>query len=209
MAEKFQFDAVFIIDDKDGQVAARPPRMKYKAEEVEEIRAAAFEEGKQAVQAASGQLIEVMAGELQRFVSRLDSEVIAAREDATRLAVATADKLSFGALEQFSRDVIARGVEAGLSVLRSEPHLEVQVPANAPEDVCEQIKAAADRMGFADRLSIGPAQGLGAADFKIVWSNGELHSDRAALLAEVEQRVENFLLTLADDHAQAGNGEQA
>lgn len=113
--------------------------------------------------------------------------------DAVGLAATIARKLASHLMAQQPTAEIEALIAECLTSLDSVPHLVIRCAPDLADAVREIALARIATSGFAGRLVVlgDPDQALG--DAKLEWVDGGIVRDRAALEAEIDKRLQDFL----------------
>jgi flagellar assembly protein FliH len=189
---KFVFETVFddsgaIVRDGNGF------RSQYNAEEVAEIRAAAFEEGRQAsereIAAALAALSQTMGG----LVAQLDRESATLRQEAVDFALAAARAAAGIALEAHGEARVISALTHALEVLRVGPRLVVRLSPDLVAGLKSRLEDAARAQGFEGALIVRGDGAIAAGDVALEWAEGAIIHDRAEAFARIEEMIRNTL----------------
>jgi flagellar assembly protein FliH len=172
---KFTFDTHF-----DAASAAEPraerSRKSYSAEEIEQIREAAREEGRrgsdiratQAVAASIGQVASAVLSAVQA----MDGEIESIRTESAALAFSAAKKLAAAALAAAPEAEIAEALNAALHQAIGEPRVVVKTPPGLSAKIEMKAAEIAAEQGFEGRIQFIADAGLQGADCRIEWRGG-------------------------------------
>ena len=172
---KFTFDTHFDAGPAETRVEPRS-RKSYSAEEIDEIREAAREEGRrssdiratQAVAASIGQVASAVLSAVQA----MDGEIEAIRAESAALAFSASKKLAAAALAAAPEAEIAEALNAALHQAIGEPRVVVKTPPGLAAKI--ELKAAeiAAEQGFEGRIQFIADAELNGADCRIEWRGG-------------------------------------
>ncbi|WP_341898097.1 FliH/SctL family protein [Ferrovibrio terrae] len=211
---KFLFDMPF--DGSRPKVernyAPKAPPPKYSAEEIDVAKAAAFAEGEAAGrEAAHGEHqrnleaalhhIGMMLGDIANSEQRAH---IAARTEATELAVAIARKLAGRLIERQPMDQVEALVLRCMDDMRDEPRLVIRAAEAAVQLLDAKIDQLVAQSGFGGKVALVPDETMAPTDCRINWADGSAERRQAALEQEVDQAVERYLAGLQAQLAEPG-----
>lgn len=169
---KYGFDTEFA---PDGAVMREAPK-RLTPEEIAAECAAAYERGKQDALAQAERKVaaalEALADAASAVLTRLDTESAAMREEAARIALAAARKISGEALDAFGAERAAAAVEAAMDALRHQPRLLVKLPAADAEVLRTRIAAMCETHAYAGAVLVRAEDALRTGEVVIDWSDG-------------------------------------
>jgi flagellar assembly protein FliH len=169
---KYGFDTEFA---PDGAIMREAPK-RLTPEEIAAECAAAYERGKQDAVAhaerKSAAALEALADAASAVLTRLDVESAAMREEAARIAIAAARKISDAALDAFGIERAAAAIEAAMDALRHQPRLVVKLPAADVEALQPRIAAMCETHAYAGAILVRADEKLRAGEVVIDWSDG-------------------------------------
>jgi len=211
---KFLFDMPF--DGSRPKVernyAPKAPPAKFSSEEIDAAKASAYAEGEEAGrQAAYGehqrnleQALQHIAHQLSAIAAGEQRAQVAARTEATELAVAIARKLAGRLIEMQPMDQVEALVLRCMDDMRDEPRLVIR----ANEAVVQQLDAKIDQLvsqsGFGGKVALIPDETMAPTDCRINWADGSAERRQTALEQEVDQAVERYLAGLQAQLAEPG-----
>lgn len=187
---KFSFDTVFAPDGailRDGKGF----RTQYNTEEVEAVKANAFEEGRnvETVRAehAAADAANRLVQSANAILARLDQECATLREEAAALALAAARKAAGAALDEFGDERIVAAVEETMELLRHGPRLTIRVPTNSYNILRPRLEALAQQSAYPGALMVREDANLAAADVTLEWAEGLIAFDREDLFSRIDE----------------------
>jgi flagellar assembly protein FliH len=191
---KFSFDTVF---DGDRVIPAVRPKRSFTPEEVEQIRAEAYNEGERSAvaqaEAKAAVALEAVARNAAAALSTLAEVAHIHRSDSARLALAAARKIADAALDRFPEAPIAAALEALAVELQAAPRLVVRT---APEDV-ERARPALEKAalsaGITGQIVVKSDPSLPRASFGFDWGDGRATFEAEAAAARVSEAIEAAL----------------
>jgi flagellar assembly protein FliH len=169
---KYGFDTEFA---PDGAIMREAPK-RLSPEEIAAECAAAYERGKQDAVAQAERkaaaALEALADAASAVLTRLNAESAVMREEAARIALAAANKISGAALEAFGVERAAAAVEAAMDALRHQPRLVVKVPTTDMETLQPRIAEMCETHAYAGAVLVRADEKLRAGEVVIDWSDG-------------------------------------
>lgn len=214
---KFDFDREFAPDGRilrEGDTFKRvytEEEMQMVAEQAAEAaRQVAEIEAQEAAAEAAGQVVHQVAG----LLGRMQAESEAMRQDAARLALASARIIAGAALEQFGEETLTNCITEALSDLRSEPRIAVRVNPSMADALAEILEGEAAQRGLDGALIVRADAEIARTDCVLEWRSGAIERTTADIEARIEQAVTNWLAQPREDDAaltpdQAALGGQA
>jgi flagellar assembly protein FliH len=193
--QKFAFDTVF---DGDGDVVFSSPRHKrlFPAEEVEQIRAAAYAEGERAALAGAAaqqaQALSVIAEACQAALPSLAAVAHSHREGSAALALACARSIADAALDRFPAEPIQAALVALAREIEAAPRLVVHAAGPEHEGLRAALADTAQAIGFSGAIQVRPAAGARAA-FTLDFGDGAAAYDPEAAAARVAEALKAAL----------------
>jgi len=192
----FKFDTVF---DDGGAIAYEPPRQKrlFTAEEVEQLRKAAFAEGERSALAEAEQ---ATAAALDRIAAaaRLGLGALAAvahthRADSAHLAMAAARKIADSALARYPEAPVSAALESLSREVEASPRLVVRVAADAREPVQAALDRLAESLGYPGRIEARAEPGMAGAAFVLDWGDGRAAFDPEDAARRIQDALDQAL----------------
>jgi flagellar assembly protein FliH len=189
---KFAFDTVFdaggaIVRDGDGF------RTQFNTEEVAEIRANAFEEGRQTKDREIAAALTALSQTMGVFVTQMDQEARRLREEATALALAAARKAADVALTAYGEDRVLAALSAALESLRAGPRLVVRLAPDLVAGLKSRLEDSARMHGFDGALIVRADPAVAIGDVGLEWSEGAIIHDREEAFARIQDIVTGAL----------------
>ncbi|HEY4263902.1 MAG TPA: FliH/SctL family protein [Micropepsaceae bacterium] len=184
-AVKFTFDTDFDSGAPDTARADARSRKNYSAEEIEEIKREARDEGHRdgnvrATQAVAASIGQVAAAVLSA-IEAMDSEIEAIRSEAAGLAVAASKKLARAALAAAPEAEIAEALQVALHQAIGEPRVVIKTSPLLAQKIQERANEIANAEGYEGRMQFVGDGGLSDADCRIEWRGGGIERTQAAL----------------------------
>lgn len=207
---RFTFD----LDLGRGDEPSRGPSAGAMEAMLAEARQAGFAEGfaagEQGVLAQTARHLDSAAAELGDRVSAmaaaLDDTRKATLAEAVGLAASIARKLASGLVAAQPTREIEELVAECLATLEGVPHLVIRCNA----ELADRVRGiATDRIqtsGFSGRLVVLGDPEIPLGDCRLEWVDGGLVRDQAAIDAQIDSRIENFLAARGISNG-AGAGE--
>lgn len=209
--QKFAFDREFAADGtilREGDTFKRVFTEEELQMAAEQAAMAAQEEAE--VQAAENAAAAArqLAGSAAAIIGRLRAESEAMRQDAARLALATAKAIAGAALERYSEDTLRECVAEALSDLRHEPRIAVRIAPQLTEHLTEPLEAEARLAGLEDALVVRADPDMPVGDCILEWRSGAIERTAADIETRIEQAVTNWLAH-PDDEDELEHPQQA
>lgn len=193
---RFGFDTVF---DDGGSIAFQPTPKKrsFSPEEVEQIRAAAFDEGERsAVAQAEGVAADALADIAAAARAALSALAGVAHEHRTGtagLALAAARCIADAALTRFPDAPVAAALESLAREVEAQPRLTVRVAAGLEQRVQASLDQTAEAIGFTGQIIARADPALPAAAFVLDWGDGKAAFDPQAAAERVAAALDAAL----------------
>ncbi len=173
---KFTFDTHF---DGGAPESVRPEarsRKSYSADEIEQLKQEAREEGRregdvlatQAVAASIGQV----AAAVHAAIEAMDAEVESIRGEAAQLSFVAAKTLAGAALKSAPEAEIAEALRVALHQAVGEPRVVVKTPPELSQRIESRAAEIAAEQGFEGRMQFVSDASLTGADCRIEWRGG-------------------------------------
>jgi len=184
---RFAFDTVF---DGAGKVAAAAVRAKrlYPAEEVEQIRAAAFAEGERSalrgMQALQAQALASIADSCREALPVLAEVAHEHRTGSAALALACGQAIADAALDRFPQAPLQAALEALAREIETAPRLTVTCPADLADGAAAALAQTAQAIGYPGQIQVRPHPSL-KAGFTLDFGDGAAAFDPAAAAERV------------------------
>jgi flagellar assembly protein FliH len=192
-AVKFTFDTHFDeAGPRDARTDARS-RKTYSADEIEDLKREAREEGRhdsdvRATQAVAASIGQVAAAVLSA-IEAMDGEIEAIRSEAAGLAIAASKKLAHAALAACPEAEIAEALHVALHQAIGEPRVVVKTSPLLAQRIQERAKDIAHQEGFEGRMQFVADGTLFDADCRIEWRGGGIERAQAALEHALDELV--------------------
>ncbi len=193
--KRFEFGTVF---GDGGRVLAEQKREKkfYTPEEVEAIRAKAYQDGENnalaRAQMAQSAAVQALADAAQTGLSVLADAVHAHKEASVQLALVCAQKIAAEALTLFPE----APVKAALEALGQEIETATRLVLYAP-DPDEALRAAASEAaifaGYAGTIQFRDRPASPAGAFEVVWNEGRAEFDPQVVFDALDQALKEAL----------------
>ena len=194
--QKFVFDTVF---GDEGDVIAHTPRPRklIPAEEVEQIRAAAYAEGERSAvveaEAAAAQALQLIAAQIGQALPTLAAVAHDHRTGSADLALAAARKISDAALDLFPEAPARAALVALAREVEAVPRLLVHAPSALAERLQATLETTAAAVGYAGQVLVKPSASMGGAAFIYDWGDGRAAFDPEAAAARVADALHTAL----------------
>lgn len=171
---KFAFETEFT---PDGGVLSRAPP-KFGQAELDAACTEAYARGTRDSVAQSEREIAIalqaLADAASALLTRLDAESRTMRDEAARIALASARKIAGEALDAFGVERAAAAVEATMDLLRHQPRLIVKLAPEAAEQLGPRIAVMTETHAYAGAILVRPQSGMTAGEVVIDWSDGAI-----------------------------------
>lgn len=193
--QKFAFTTVF----EDGDVSVNAPIRKtfYTLAEVEQERAAALAEGRQAAQDKAtqdeAQCLEAIRAAIVQSMGALAQVALDHRAAVTDLALAAARKIADAALERFPEAPATAALDALMREVESHPRLLVRAPDANVERMQIALDQAAQNAGFAGQVSVKSDPNLSGGAFIFEWGEGRAAFDPEQAAARIAEALQAAL----------------
>jgi flagellar assembly protein FliH len=192
-AVKFTFDTHFGGSAPEDARADARSRKTYSADEIEQMKHDAREEGRrdgdvratQAVAAAIGQV----AAAVLSAIEAMDAEIEVIRSEAAALAVAASKKLARAALAAAPEAEIAEALHVALHQAIGEPRVVVKTSPLLAQRIQDRANEIASAEGYEGRMQFVADGGLFDADCRIEWRGGGIERAQAAIEQAVDVLV--------------------
>jgi flagellar assembly protein FliH len=193
--QKFNFDTVF---DGGGTVIATPrPKRLYPADEVEQIRRAAFEEGERqglaSVAAQQASALSAIAQACAQALPKLAEVAHEHRESSAALALACARGIADAALERFPEAPARAALEALAREIEAQPRLLVAADPALAAGLQAALSEAAAAIGFEGAIQVKADGAMGRHAFILDFGDGQAAFDPAAAAERVTQALQAAL----------------
>lgn len=195
---KFVFETEFTPDG--GVLSHAPP--SYGQAQLDAACAEAYARGAQDSVAQSereaANALQALADAASALLTRLDAESRAMREEAARIALASACKIAGEALNAFGVERAAAAVEATMDLLRHQPRLIVKLAPEAAAQLSSRIAAMTETHAYAGAILVRPQAGMKAGEVVIDWSDGAIALDPDDAITRIDALIQTALS--APDH---------
>ena len=185
---KFGFDTVFDTQGEVAFAAARPKRL-FPAEEVEQIRQAAFAEGQAAalasMQSIQAQALAQLAQACAAALPRLAEVAHAHRTGAAELALACGRAMADAALARFPHAPLQAALEALAREVETSPRLLVTAAPNLAEGLQAVLADTAQAIGYPGAIQVRTDPAAAPCAFTLDFGDGAANFDPAAAAERV------------------------
>lgn len=194
--QKFAFDTVF---DGAGAIAQSSPLPKrlFAADEVEQIRAAAFAEGERAAQSqaelAQAQALAQIAAAAQAAIPRLAEVAHEHRAGSAQLALACGRTIADASLELFPQAPVKAALEVLAREIESAPKLLVTAGEDVARGLTELLGETAQAIGYPGQIVVRAEPGMPTAAFTLDFGDGSAAFDPAAAAERIAAALEAVL----------------
>lgn len=179
---RFSFDTVF---DAGGGVAHASPRPKrlFPAEEVEQIRAAAYAEGERtalaSVAAQQANALSQIAAACNQALPRLAEVAHEHRQGSADLALACGRAIADAALEKFPQAPVLAALVALGREIDAQPRLVVSADPALADSLQPILEEVARGLGFEGAVVVKPDGAFGPHAFTLDFGDGQAAFDPA------------------------------
>ena len=194
--QKFSFDTVFGADGGVAHAAPRPKRL-FPADEVEQIKRAAFAQGEQqglaSVAAQQAEALSAIAQACGQALPKLAEVAHEHRVGAANLALACARGIAYAALERFPESSVRAALEALSREIEAQPRLLVTADPALAEVLQASLDDTARAVGFEGAIQVKADAAFGRHAFTLDFGDGQAGFDPEAAAARVTQALEAAL----------------
>ena len=189
---RFQFDTEF---DAGGAVSFAPERVKrlFPADEVEQIRAAAYAAGEQAalasISAGQANAIREIMSACAQALPRLAEVAHDHRVGSANLALACAKSIAGAALDRFPEAAALAALEALAREIDAQPRLVVTAEPILAGMLQSTLDAAARGLGFEGAVVVKSDATFGSHAFTLDFGDGQAAYDPAAAAERVSEAL--------------------
>jgi flagellar assembly protein FliH len=173
---KFTFDNHFDAGSPNEPRPEQRSRKSYSAEEIDQIREGAREEGRRASDIRATQAVAASIGQVAAAVlsavQAMDGEIEAIRAESAALALSASRKLAGAALAAAPEAEIAEALNAALHHAIGEPRVVVKTPPALAARIEARAAEIAAEQGFEGRIQFIADAELSGADCRIEWRGG-------------------------------------
>jgi flagellar assembly protein FliH len=174
---KFTFDTHFDAPSTPSDTRGlERSRKSYSAEEIDQIRETAREEGRRASDIRATQAVAASIGQVASAVlsavQAMDGEIEAIRAESAALAFSASKKLAGAALAAVPDAEIAQALNAALHQAIGEPRVVVKTPPGLASKIEGKAAEIAAEQGFEGRIQFIADAELSGADCRIEWRGG-------------------------------------
>ncbi len=199
-AEKFNFDAVFHIEDDQDVTSVGAQKKRFSPEEIDAIRNEAYAKGQRSEQVIAEQTATRALGEISASLTRLigEYEHLAndLRGDAAAIAMLVGRRLAGRLMDERPDDVVVQTIDECMKRLRTTPAIEIHVHPDIARSIGDRIDEMCAAAGFTGRASIAPDPNYEQPECRIVWSDGEIIRSNEHIAAEVDRILGDYLQSL-------------
>ena len=197
---KYAFDTEFAPDGEVLREGVNTPK-RLTPEEIAADRATSYESGKRdalahAEREAAAALRDI-ADAASAILTRLDAESRAMREDAARIALAAARKISGAALDAFGYERAAAAIESAMDTLRHQPRLVVKLPPASAEILRPRIEEMCQTHAYAGAVLVREDANMGVGEVSIDWSDGVVSTNPNDAAERIDALIEAALASAA------------
>ena len=207
---KFLFDNSFEVDSEGNLKPDEKPDVLYTEEDLAAARGEAQQIGYSAGrQEALGEIQNLAANTLQNIAAAVDNigmqheqAILAAKQDAARMAMVIAGKLAPALLQCQPLDEVKGLITDCLDMVSDEPRIVVRVSDALIDILAEDVDQLAARGGFQGTVVLLGEANLSGADCRVEWADGGAERDIEALLQKVDAAVGRYCAYLTDQIGQ-------
>lgn len=197
---KYAFDTEFA---PDGAIM-RESASRITLEQMQSASTDSYERGKNDATAQAERrtaaALEAIADATSAVLTRLNAESHAMRVEATRVAMAAAQKIAGAALDQFGVERAAQAIEAAMDALRHQPRLVVKLPADIAEELKPRIAGMCETHAYAAAVLVRVEPSLKSGEVVIDWSDGVIAMDPTDAARRIEELIDAALAAPTEAH---------
>jgi len=176
-APKFTFDTEFTgSEDRRAPAAQARQKRSFTTEELEDLKAAARNEGESSASARATDALERTIAALTISVrAALDvshAEIDQVRDDAARLAMAMAKKIAPAALAALPAGDVEAALRQAMHQAIAEPRITLRAAPAVTEVLESRLADIAHQEGYEGRVLIAADPAMTGADCRIEWRGG-------------------------------------
>ncbi len=206
--QKFSFSTVF---DADGQVLRDGDkwRQSYTKEEVEEVRAAAYEAGRKdeiALQdtEAVAHLAQI-SDKCTQMLGDLKTQSDHCRNQAMELVLVAARKIAGTALERFPQERVTQLIHSMVEDLRGAPQIRISCPPDMPPQARGRLVELGKEEHFVGALLITDDPELQHGDVSIEWADGQVCINTEEIAQRVDAAIRGWLAAMEYEESAQGD----
>lgn len=200
-ARKFLFDCSFNDDIAEAELetakAQEPPKPTFTQEQVETVRAGAYEsgyaEGQKSMANDQRQLLNVTLSKLSKQLEQITKTSAEGWQrqmaQTQEVAIAIARKLMPEYAARNGIEEIQAIISSVMAQVAREPRLVVRVGEAQFDAVNEKIKEISERQAYAGKVIVLAEDKMGVSDCRIEWADGGVERDMAALWQEIDRLI--------------------
>jgi flagellar assembly protein FliH len=194
---KFTFDQRFDAGPAGTRAAAPKAKKFYTPEEVEDVRAKAYAEGKGSLEAVTAQAQSMALGRIAEAamtaLNTMVSLAAEARAEALQVGLLAARRIAESALARYPLDAVEETIAHCLAQAAHEPRVVIKVSADVADALKARIGQLAEGIGFAGRIIIAGEPRLNHADCRLEWTDGGVERDAGAIGDRIEAVLARFI----------------
>ena len=204
MATKFTFDTEFTLD---GAVKNSAPKVKrsYRADEVEALKAIAFNEGQQCAiaeaQRRAACAAEILAAGIHQTLSAARMALDVMHDDATRLASTISKKFVSRSYEAEGETHLEKLISDCVGLVQNTPFICINIPANLGETLSPRLRKMAESSGLSEHIRINAIADTTVADCTLDWNFGGAEISLSDALQRMDQLIEEHIATCCAERA--------
>lgn len=202
-AVPFTFDRSF--DREGGGTVPAPKRKMMTTDEIEEIRRAAHDAGRQEGEASAARrqadALNNLAFRVETLAGQLDTAIEPHRHEAVTLGYVVALKIAQVLIRQYPRTEIEALISQCVEEHKSEPHIVLRVNDSLHDEIKSFCDKIAGTRGFQGRIHIIGEPEIIEGDCMIEWADGGLERRMESAVREIDQIVRAYLTASGDVHS--------
>ena len=198
----FTFERAF---DREGK-GERPRAVQRKMLTLDEIEtlkrdayAAGMRAGENGQAKRQGDMLLIIAQQIEALGVALETALKPARADAVSLAYVAALKLAKIALGKYPTEEIKVLIARCIEEQKAEPHLVLRVNDTLHDEVRDMAKALGDARAFGGRIHVIGEPQIPIGDCQIEWADGGLERNLAMALDQIEAVIRNYVFCAGEE----------
>ena len=202
-----RFDSTASTGNGHGYGTAAKAKRSFTPEEVEAIKAEAFERGRGSLEAIAAQsqsmALSQIAEAAMTALNALDQMAAEARAEALSTGMLAARRIAEAALSRYPLDTLEETIAHCLAQAANEPRVVIRIGGDVADALKARIDALAQSIGFSGRIIVTADPHLSRADCRLEWSDGGAERDAASIAERIEAVLMRFIETDARRAAEA------
>jgi len=175
------------------QAPPPPPKTRWTAKEVEQIRSDAYNEGLQSAQAKAAeqaaQAFDRIAASCTDLHERLRHAALEHKTQAADLSFTIGRKLAGAALDQFGEETVRQVIAESLIHIADEPAIQITVPAPLRDSFLASLGDVKQQLNITAEITVEGSDDLAASDCILKWTNGGMERSTE----EIEQEIDRII----------------